>query len=104
MIYGCSGNDFIGGYGGDDVMFGGSGHDDMDSTPSAEEGINAPGRDVYFGGKGDDNIASWADEVTKTGRVRDHVRDYVFCGAGNDTVYADETDFVASDCERVIRR
>jgi hypothetical protein len=54
-----------------------------------------------FGGKGDDTIASLVDKVTETGRVRDHVRDYVYCGAGSDTVYADKTDFVASDCERV---
>ncbi len=86
---------------GNDVMFGGAGNDGMDSTPSVPEGVEAPGRDVYFGGKGDDTIASLADEVTETGRVRDHVRDYVFCGAGSDTVYADKTDFVASDCERV---
>ena len=28
----------------------------------------------------------------------------VFCGSGRDTVYADARDFVANDCERVLRR
>ena len=58
----------------------------------------APGRDVYFGGVGDDTISSLADGF----RRGEHVRDYVFCGGGDDTVFADETDFVASDCERVV--
>ncbi len=91
------------GLAGNDVVFGGRGHDGLGSTPSAPEGVEAPGKDVYFGGSGNDTIASRADEVTETGRVRDHVRDYVFCGRGNDTVYPDEKDFVASDCERVFR-
>lgn len=93
-IYGYGGNDFMGGYGGDDAMFGGSGHDGLDSTPSAPEGIKAPGHDFYSGGTGDDTIASWADGDRP-------VRDYVFCGRGNDKVYADQTDYVARDCERV---
>ena len=103
MINGYGGNDTILGMSGNDVMFGGRGNDDLDSTPSAPEGVEAPGKDIYFGATGDDNIASFADEIVSTGRVRDHVRDYVFCGAGSDTVYADKKDFVASDCERVFR-
>ena len=102
VIHGYGGNDTILGMAGNDMMFGGGGSGGMDSTPSAPEGVEAPGQDVYFGGKGDDTIASLADEVTETGRVRDHVRDYVFCGGGSDTVYADERDFVAGDCERVV--
>jgi hypothetical protein len=51
-----------------------------------------------FGGAGDDTIGSPADGT----RQGVHVRDYVFCGGGDYTVFADESDFVASDCERVV--
>jgi len=103
VLYGYGGNDTILGMAGNDVVFGGRGNDGLDSTPSAVEGVEAPGMDVYFGARGNDTVGSWADEVTETGRVRDHVRDYVFCGRDNDTVYADKSDFVAASCERVVR-
>lgn len=56
-----------------------------------------------FSGAGNDNIGSWGDVVTKTGRVKGHVRDYVYCGPGYDTVYADRLDYVAGDCGKVFR-
>lgn len=36
--------------------------------------------------------------------VRGGGKDYIRCGPGRDTVYADKRDRVSKDCERVIRR
>ena len=68
VLYGYGGNDTILGMAGNDVVFGGRGNDGLDSTPSAVEGVEAPGMDVYFGARGNDTVGSWADEVTETGR------------------------------------
>ncbi len=51
----------------------------------------AKGKDVVSGGKGADVIAVSGDTSV----------DEVSCGGGVDTVYADATDVVASDCESV---
>jgi len=48
--------------------------------------------DRFYGGPGDDLIQPGDVPATK---------DYVRCGPGTDTVYADKADVVAGDCERV---
>jgi Tol biopolymer transport system component len=54
--------------------------------------IGGRGRDLLFGGPGADRIVA-----------RDEAFDVVGCGAGRDTVVADDDDLVGVDCERVLR-
>jgi hypothetical protein len=50
---------------------------------------------LCISGEGDDQIASYNDPPGK---------DVVGCDSGRDTVYADRTDVVDADCERVFFR
>ena len=68
-----------------DILKGGRGKDYMEG----EEG-----RDKMFGGKGDDVIDA-ANDDTKG------ARDVVVCGEGRDVVFANPSDEVADDCEKV---
>jgi Ca2+-binding RTX toxin-like protein len=65
-----AGNDHVYGLGGNDVLIGG------------------PGRDAVEGGAGSDRLV-----------LRDGAGDVARCGAGSDTVVADELDTVWGDCE-----
>jgi hypothetical protein len=64
-----------------DILNGLSGNDGLDGRA---------GNDTLNGGPGNDVI-----------RARDGQRDIIDCGSGNDVVYADRTDHVASNCEVV---
>jgi hypothetical protein len=59
------------------------------------------GNDTVTGGDGQDQIN--ARDGDDTVKVRDGSPDQVTCGAGNDTVDADQLDNVADDCENVTR-
>ena len=71
-IRGGSGADLLCGRGGPDILTGGG------------------GKDRIFGQGGNDRI-----------KTQDGVFDVIGCGAGRDTVLADENDLVGFDCERV---
>ena len=82
-LSGLGGGDTLSGQGGDDYLFGEDGADDL---------TGGAGTDYLQGGAGDDRIDS-----------RDGASDSVICGPGRDSVAADLSDLVASDCESVSR-
>ena len=110
-IFGYGGNDTINGRGGNDELWGGFGSDKMygqagNNTlhgeggndtlvggPGVDELRGADGVDVLNGGGGDDRL------YDRDGNAAE--RDTFNCGTGSDTVRADPTDQVASDCENV---
>jgi Ca2+-binding RTX toxin-like protein len=83
-----------------EVVFGGSGDDVLvamlvqDNFFEGRDGDDTldggPGADILRGGAGEDTLKS-----------RDGVRDELFCGEGTDSVFVDELDVVAADCEGV---
>jgi Ca2+-binding RTX toxin-like protein len=83
-VTGSPGDDEITGYAGRQVLLGGEGLDVI-------RGLRGP--DLLAGQDGDDTIYSRDDSV-----------DAVGCGAGVDTVLADASDAVSSNCETVMRR
>ena len=95
VMRGGMGRDRLDGGSGQDRLDGGSGIDDLQGGEGNDEVVGGPGADVLRGGPGDDSI-----------RAADDSADIVECGAGNDTVYVEETaperDRL-SDCELVIR-
>jgi hypothetical protein len=68
--------------GGDDVLYGGDGNDELESDQ---------GEDVLYGGDGNDFLV---DGVT------DSERDKLYCGKGKDRYIADKNDYVDSSCEK----
>ena len=68
--------------GGDDVLYGGDGDDELGSDK---------GEDVLYGGDGNDFLF---DEV------RERERDKLYCGKGEDVYGADKNDYVDSSCEK----
>ena len=70
--------------GGDDVLHGGDGSDELHSDK---------GEDVLYGGGGNDYLF---DEV------RERERDKLYCGKGDDVYGADKNDYVDSSCERTL--
>ena len=105
----------LSGGGGDDELIGGGGADTVDGGPGndyvdagfGDDTINpGPGRDtVYADRRGGDCGPLWCTEPygNDTVDVRDGEPDSVDCGFGQDIVYADAVDTVASNCETVIR-
>ena len=103
-ILGLGGGDRLNGGGGADLVEGGLGSDELgdglgrDTVKGDGGADNLIGQgydislDYFYGGSGDDIF-----------QVRDvpAVKDSVDCGPGIDTVYADEADVVADNCERV---
>jgi hypothetical protein len=99
-----SGDDEQYGQGGADELFGGTGADVLDGGPGNDD-MRGRGdtdrRDIdhLFGRDGDDTI--YTTERPKNGEDID-VKDFVSCGAGNDTVIADDQlDVVGEGCENV---
>ncbi len=94
-IYGEAGNDFINGgalaFGADraDTISGGPGSDRLTDFQNGKESAG----DRFSGGAGNDRIDD-----------RDGNRDIIDCGAGRDSVIADQRDKVARNCERVKRK
>jgi Ca2+-binding RTX toxin-like protein len=80
VIHGTPGPDWIYGRAGDDCLYGGRGDDRL---------YGGPGHDRIWGGSGDDRIYA-----------RDGTRDWIDCGPGRDTVWADPVDIVRH-CEVV---
>jgi dipeptidyl aminopeptidase/acylaminoacyl peptidase len=93
VVRGGDGNDRVDGGPQWDVLLGGGGDDTLLETGGRNRLVGGPGNDSVRGGIGRDTI-----------ELRDGSRDRASCGAGRDVVYADRSDLVARDCERVVRR
>jgi Ca2+-binding RTX toxin-like protein len=114
-IAGHQGNDLLEGLGGRDLIRGGQGNDTENGGPGSDVLFAGPGVDVLIGGPGNDTIFARARaDVAEPGAdtvfggpgddvifVRDGEPDVVSCGSGFDIVFADPTDIVRPDCERV---
>jgi metallophosphoesterase (TIGR03767 family) len=83
-ISGRGGSDRLHGKAGDDCLAGGRGNDRLGGGQGADTLTGGPGRDRFA--------------------TRDKEADVVRCGAGRDRVAGDNSDDIASSCERVRRR
>jgi Tol biopolymer transport system component len=111
FLYGEAGNDRLFGEGRADILRGGPGNDFLDGGPGRDTLIDAPGNDRVVGGdeidriileRGSDRVnAGKGDDLVQA--ESDGRRDVISCGPGRDTVYAEQIDRVARDCERVLR-
>ncbi|MCW2925644.1 MAG: outer rane adhesin like protein [Thermoleophilia bacterium] len=114
ILTGGAGNDSIAGGGGNDTINGGTGNDALDGGTGNDRLIGGVGNDRLLGGAGNDRLQGGAgNDVLSGGAGNDVItaadgarteRDVVVCGAGTDTVSANATDRVATDCEHVIRK
>lgn len=107
------------------VIFGTDHAEQIKGTKNAEEIrglaggdeiVDGLGKDTVYGGDGADNLIGYGGDDSSdrfsggdggdTFQSRDipAVKDTVRCGAGTDSVYADEADVVSDDCERVRTR
>jgi len=110
-IYGHGGNDTITGKAGADEIWGGTGSDVIKGNGDDNTLHGEGGNDNLYGGIDDDELrgGDGVDILTGAGgndRLYDRngntaERDEFYCGAGQDTVSADATDFVSSSCETV---
>jgi Ca2+-binding RTX toxin-like protein len=107
-LFGTNGGDSISGLGGSDDIFGKAGNDRL--SESGELWLGA-GTDVGVGGQTTvividddgtpgDKLAS--NESADAMLSADGAKDIIRCGTGHDTVIADKTDSVATDCEIVL--
>jgi Ca2+-binding RTX toxin-like protein len=110
-LSGQAGNDRIRGQSGNDRVIGGSGRDILSGLAGSDSLSGGSSDDTLRGGAGHDAISPGAGNDRVNGgsggdtiNARDGERDRVDCGSGRDRVYADRTDRVASNCERVTRR
>lgn len=124
-IVGTAGPDDLRGTRGEDVLRGGDGDDNLQGFVGADLLVAGAGADEVYGGPGDDALYAAYDDVLVSqtpnapashdflygGEGDDFVdaadaagvSDAVYCGPGNDLVEADAEDFVADDCEEVVR-
>jgi hypothetical protein len=84
------GDDLLRGGGGTDVETAGDGQDAVIGNDGDDILRGGPGHDHLRGNRGDDRI-----------NADDGRHDWIDCGAGDDTVYADARDDVTSNCEDV---
>jgi Ca2+-binding RTX toxin-like protein len=97
-LLGDDGNDDLDGGRDNDFLRGGAGRNDLSGNGGDDcLNLNGAANERASGGDGDDII--FADESFFGA---DSNGDDVFCGAGHDTVNADEDDRVAADCEDVL--
>jgi Ca2+-binding RTX toxin-like protein len=98
-------------------LVGGAGNDTLSGNAAANYIWGGPGNDVLAGGDGNDSLAGddgndsldggagiddfSADAGDDTVLMQDTVAEFAVCGDGNDSVTADRTDVVDSDCEQV---
>jgi Ca2+-binding RTX toxin-like protein len=102
--YFFEGNTLYGGPG-DDALIGGSGQDILDGGPGDDTLVGGANNDTLTGGRGHDHVDGGGGGDTIY--ARDGERDWITCGPNaynrRDTVYADQFDVVAKDCELVHR-
>jgi len=91
-LSGGTGNDTLDGGTGNDILNGGTGNDTLNGGPGNDIITGGPGEDHIFGGPGDDTIYA-----------KDGSKDTIDCGTGKDTVFADNKDVIAKNCEIVHR-
>jgi Ca2+-binding RTX toxin-like protein len=93
QIVGKGGNDTLRGRGGWNGLIGGTGEDTIKG---------GPGRDIVFAIDRVQQTSTGENaQVEVNQNISPQVDTIVSCGAGNDTVYVDEIDEVAADCEQV---
>jgi Ca2+-binding RTX toxin-like protein len=92
IVNGEAGNDTIAAGAGNDTVAGGDGDDQIDGGAGDDVLHGGPGVDTFTAGDGNDDL-----------RTRDDVADNIDCGAGTDSVTADEKDPAGSGCEKVER-
>ena len=110
-IYGYGGNDTIYGRAGADGVWGGTGSDVLRGEGHNDTLHGEGGNDSLYGAAEDDELRGGDGVDTLVGndgndRLYDRdgntaERDEFYCGAGQDTVRSDATDFVNSTCEIV---
>ncbi|HEV2785229.1 MAG TPA: calcium-binding protein [Solirubrobacteraceae bacterium] len=100
-LHGGPGDDIMAGRKGNDRIFGNAGEDRITGDRGSDTIDGGPDDDIIFGNLGDDEAAGGAgnDRINVVGGGRDVVR----CGTGDDRVFADARDRVATDCERISR-
>ena len=118
-LFGQGGDDYVDGENGDDILHGGPGDDELHGRNGSDVMLGNEGNDRLYGERGEDTIdggpgddtiqGNLDDDTIQGGEGDDRIQvvgggfDRVACGPGADTVYADVTDEVASDCE-IVRR
>ena len=109
-ILGGSGGDLISGAGGSDNISGESSDDALRGDTGADLLDGGSGSDRLSGGAGRDSLTGGADRDRISGgsagdfiSAHDGAGDRIDCGAGRDTVLADDFDRVSPGCERVRR-
>jgi Ca2+-binding RTX toxin-like protein len=129
-LLGKGGNDILLALAGDDTLLGGPGKDVVNGGSLQEplggdkNLVGGPGNDAVQGGLGSDNVVGGdgndymvdgefeppaAKDTLSGGAGNDVIivvnkpagEDVVTCGSGLDRVWADRTDVIAPDCERV---
>ena len=93
-------NDFIAGNGGPDTLTSGPGADCLYGGEDLDTLAGGEGSDLLHGGSGEDTMRAGRGDDLIDARG-DGAADEIACGAGADIVYADASDEVADDCERV---
>ena len=88
LIVGGAGNDHLFGDVGRDRIFGGAGNDYLDGGASNDVLVSGSGRGRIFAGPGNDRIDARLGRKTT-----------VYCGDGADTVRANTSTRIATDCE-----
>ena len=88
VLRGSARDDLIRGYGGNDRLYGYRGADTLLGGAGSDVVVGGLGLDRIYGGPGNDRL-----------NARDGVRDFVYCGAGQDTVIRDTRDALSRDCE-----
>ena len=91
--------DQIEGKGGGDTLTGGRGWDGLIGGAGQDTIKGGPGKDIVFAeDKVKQKTTGENAQVEVNGNPQ---KDTITCGTGTDTVYADQIDVVAADCERV---
>src|SRR2546425_3684340 len=109
-LYGGPGNDILKpGRGGHNLVIGGGGNDTVDYSSRTKDVFVDLNSGHDSGEKGDQDSIATDIATVKTGSGNDTIdavngrADSIFCGRGIDTVFADQIDQVAADCENVTR-
>jgi Ca2+-binding RTX toxin-like protein len=97
VLHGGPGRDWVEGFRGDDVLYGGDGDDNTVYAEKFKDNLHGglygdEGEDVLYGGDGNDFLDASADGQ----------RDKLYCGKGSDEYAADEIDYVSSSCEEKV--
>jgi hypothetical protein len=92
-LYGGGNDDTLRGYYGEDTLDGGRGNDVFDESRDIHH-------DRFYGREGHDDITS-AEGIAGVTQEDADFRDFVSCGPGLDTVYAEPIDEIGEGCENV---